>query len=201
MSRLRFPTLIGISFLVIPFCISLCFASEGMWTLDNLPRKDLQQRYGFSPDAAWTRQAMQASVRLAGGCSGSFVSTDGLVLTNHHCVVSCVQDLSTAANNLVNDGFLAKDRPHELQCPGMEVNQLDSITDVTQRVREKSHGLTGKSFNEAHERPILPHRKRVHSGWRYEHSLRHRSTLSGRTVSPVSIQALSGHPSGVCTGV
>lgn len=124
-------------------------ASEGMWTLDNLPREDLQQRYGFNPDTAWTQHAMHASVRLAGGCSGSFVSPNGLVLTNHHCVVGCVQDLSTADSNLVKDGFLAKDRAQEKQCPGMEVNQLDSITDVTNRVQEKSRGLTGKSFNDA----------------------------------------------------
>lgn len=145
MRSLCFLKLIVIWLLFTPFCI----ASEGMWTLDNLPREDLQQRYGFSPDAAWTQHAMQASVRLAGGCSGSFVSTDGLVLTNHHCLVGCVQDLSTADNNLVNDGFLAKDRPQEKQCPGMEVNQLGSITDVTKRVQDKSIGLTGKPFNDA----------------------------------------------------
>ena len=145
MRRLRFLKSIAIYFLFIPFCI----ASEGMWTLDNLPRADLEQRYGFKPDAAWTQHAMQASVRLAGGCSGSFVSTAGLVLTNHHCVVGCVQDLSTADNNLVNAGFLAKDQPQERQCPGMEVNQLVSITDVTRRVQEKSQGLTGMSFNDA----------------------------------------------------
>ncbi len=145
MRRLVFLTL----FVVPSILNTVCIAAEGMWTLDNLPRKELQQRYGFSPDAAWTQHAMQASVRLAGGCSGSFVSINGLVLTNHHCVVGCAQDLSTAANNLVNDGFLAKDRAQERQCPGMEVNQLDGITDVTLRVQEKSRGLTGKPFNDA----------------------------------------------------
>jgi len=136
-------------FFVAPLFTGGSIASEGMWTLDNLPRADLQQRYGFNPDTAWTQHAMHASVRLAGGCSGSYVSANGLVLTNHHCVVGCVQDLSTAKNNLVKDGFLAKDRAQERQCPGMEVNQLDSITDVTDRVQEKSRGLTGKSFNDA----------------------------------------------------
>jgi Peptidase S46 len=136
-------------FFVTPLFTQVSIASEGMWTLDNLPREDLQQRYGFSPDTAWTQHAMHASVRLAGGCSGSFVSPNGLVLTNHHCVVGCTQDLSTADNNLVKNGFLAKDRTQERQCPGMEVNRLDSITDVTDRVQEKSRGLTGKSFNDA----------------------------------------------------
>ncbi|MDE0855082.1 MAG: S46 family peptidase, partial [Nevskia sp.] len=62
------------------------YAAEGMWTLDRLPLNDLQARYGFAPDAAWVQHTQRSALRLAGGCSGSFVSADGLVLTNHHCV-------------------------------------------------------------------------------------------------------------------
>src|SRR2546426_8551714 len=58
-------------------------ADEGMWTFDNFPAKKVRQKYGFSPDAQWLQQAQLASVRLAGGCSGSFVSPEGLVMTNH----------------------------------------------------------------------------------------------------------------------
>src|SRR5215510_13137008 len=83
-------------------------AAEGMWTLDNLPKAELKAKYGFTPDAAWVDKVMKSSVRLAGGCSGSFVSKDGLVLTNHHCVLSCVQQLSTPKKDYVVDGFLAK---------------------------------------------------------------------------------------------
>src|SRR5690606_2200649 len=90
-------------------------AAEGMWTLDNLPRNALQAEYGFSPDQAWVDHAMQSSVRLAGGCSGSFVSPDGLVLTNAHCVVGCVQGLSSPERDLQNDGFVADARGEELQ--------------------------------------------------------------------------------------
>jgi S1-C subfamily serine protease len=71
-------------------------AAEGMWPLDKLPVKSLQSRYGFTPDAAWVQHAQRSALRLAGGCSGSFVSADGLVLTNHHCVRQCVQQRSTA---------------------------------------------------------------------------------------------------------
>ncbi|MGE0209293.1 MAG: S46 family peptidase, partial [Lysobacteraceae bacterium] len=66
------------------------YSAEGMWTLDNLPAAMLQRDFGFSPDAAWVRHVMQASVRLESGCSASFVSPDGLVLTNSHCVRRCV---------------------------------------------------------------------------------------------------------------
>ena len=73
------------------------FAAEGMWTPDNLPMQQLRDKYKFAPNADWVGHAQRAALRLAGGCSGSFVSPSGLVLTNHHCVNSCVQQLSTAA--------------------------------------------------------------------------------------------------------
>ena len=75
-------------------------AAEGMWTLDNLPLARMKAEYGFAPDAPWVDRVMHASVRLADGCSGSFVSRDGLVMTNHHCVVSCVEQLSSASRDL-----------------------------------------------------------------------------------------------------
>jgi hypothetical protein len=125
------------------------FADEGMWTLDNLPRDALKAEYGFEPSDAWLRTAMQGAVRLAGGCSGSFVSPTGLVLTNHHCVIGCVQQLSSAEHDYVNDGFLAKNRGEELQCPGMEINQLQQTRDVTERIRTATLGLSGKAYNDA----------------------------------------------------
>jgi hypothetical protein len=64
------------------------FAAEGMWTPDNLPKSQLREKYKFSPEEHWVSHAEHAALRLAGGCSGSFVSPTGLVLTNHHCVNS-----------------------------------------------------------------------------------------------------------------
>ena len=86
---------------------SAALAGEGMWTPDNLPTAQLQAKYGFTPTAEWTAHAQHAALRLAGGCSGSFVSPKGLVLTNHHCVNSCVQQLSTADRDFIKSGFLA----------------------------------------------------------------------------------------------
>ncbi|MBD8526463.1 S46 family peptidase [Pseudomarimonas arenosa] len=125
------------------------FAAEGMWTLDNLPLDTMKQAYGFDPNAKWLDHAMKGAVRLAGGCSGSFVSKEGLVLTNHHCVIGCVQDLSSKQHDYVNNGFIAGNRGEEKQCPGMEINRLESTTDVTERVQKATAGLSGKAYNDA----------------------------------------------------
>ena len=124
-------------------------AAEGMWTLDKLPTKELQAHYGFTPDAAWVEHAQRSALRLAGGCSGSFVSPDGLVLTNHHCVRECVQQLSTAQKNYVADGFYAKEGKDEVLCPTIELNRLDRISDVTARMKRATSGLEGAAFSKA----------------------------------------------------
>jgi hypothetical protein len=124
-------------------------AAEGMWTLDNLPREAMAKAYDFQPDQAWLDRAMRSAARLAGGCSGSFVSATGLVLTNHHCVLDCVQDLSSKEHDYVNRGFVAATRADEKQCPGMEINRLESIADVTERVQTATLGKEGKAYNDA----------------------------------------------------
>jgi len=92
-------------------------AAEGMWTPDNLPKSELQAKYKFSPGAGWVSHAEHAALRLAGGCSGSFVSPTGLALTNHHCVNSCVLQLSTAEKDFIKSGFYAKEQKDEIKCP------------------------------------------------------------------------------------
>src|SRR5688572_13636306 len=124
-------------------------AAEGMWTLDNLPHETLAKTYGFKPTPAWLDKSMRSAVRLAGGCSGSFVSAQGLVLTNHHCVIGCVEDLSSEKQDLVNKGFLAKNHSEEKQCPGVEVNRLEKTEDVTARMQKALTGLSGKEFSDA----------------------------------------------------
>ncbi len=109
-------------------------ADEGVWTFDSLPAKTLQSRYGFTPSGEWLDALRLSSVRLGGG-SGSFVSANGLVLTNHHVVAGCLQALSTAANDLVKNGFHARSRTEERTCPGMELRRLESTEDVTDKVR------------------------------------------------------------------
>ncbi len=124
-------------------------ADEGMWTLDAFPKDKVEQRYGFRPSDAWLRHVQLASARLAGGCSASFVSPSGLVVTNHHCAHRCVEQLSTAQRDLVHAGFLAPSAGEELRCPDMEVNQLLTISDVTRRMNQATAGLSGQRFFEA----------------------------------------------------
>lgn len=124
-------------------------ADEGMWPFDNVPVQAIEEKYGFAPDQGWLDHLRLSSARLAGGCSASFVSPNGLVLTNHHCVHHCAEQLSTRERDLVKDGFLAKAPKEELSCPGAEINQLLSITDVTETLEAATKGRSGKEFVEA----------------------------------------------------
>jgi nicotinamide mononucleotide adenylyltransferase len=124
---------------------------EGMWTYDNFPKDKLGQKYGFRPDDRWLSEARLSSVRLAGGCSGSFVSPDGLVMTNHHCSHDCIEQLSTAEKNYVKDGFYAKEQEQEVRCPEIELNQLLRITDVTKQIADATKGLSGAQFTSARQ--------------------------------------------------
>ena len=109
-------------------------AEEGLWAFDRPPSAALQAKYGFMPRPAWLDALRLSAVRV-GGASGSFVSSEGLVLTNHHVALSCVQDLSTEESDLVRNGFIARTRADERVCPGAEVRRLDSFEDVTDTVR------------------------------------------------------------------
>lgn len=124
-------------------------SDEGMWTLNNFPSELVGQKYGFAPTPQWLQHVQRASVRLAGGCSGSFVSPTGLVMTNHHCAHGCIQQLSTPKKDLVANGFVARDQAAELRCPGMELNQLTDIIDVTERVNAVTKGLDDVKANDA----------------------------------------------------
>ncbi|RKH21075.1 S46 family peptidase [Corallococcus sp. CA047B] len=124
-------------------------AEEGMWTYDAFPSAQVKKTYGFEPTQAWLDKVRLGSVRLAGGCSASFVSPDGLVMTNHHCVRSCIEDLTTAKDDLLAKGFQAKSAKEERRCPKVEANQLVEMTDVTERMNTATKGLTGAAFNTA----------------------------------------------------
>ena len=110
-------------------------ADEGMWTFDNLPLQQLQQRYGFTPDQAWLDHVRLASVRFNDGGSGSFVSPHGLVLTNHHVALGQLQKVSSSTRDYVLSGFYARTPAEELKCPDLELNVLVFMGDVTQRVQ------------------------------------------------------------------
>jgi hypothetical protein len=107
---------------------------EGMWLLNDPPRKPLKDKYGFDLTDEWLRNSMLASVRLNSGGSGGFVSPDGLLVTNHHVAADSVQKLSKPGQDLYADGFYAPTRDAELKCPDLEINVLQNIDDVTAEV-------------------------------------------------------------------
>lgn len=120
-------------------------SEEGMWTFDNFPTARMQREMGWAPDQAWLDRVMAGTARLP-GCSASNVSADGLVLTNHHCVISCVTALSTTQANYINDGFMARTREEERRCPNMTLDVLTSITNVTQNIETATAGAAPEAF-------------------------------------------------------
>jgi hypothetical protein len=120
-------------------------AEEGMWTFDNFPTERVNETYGSAIDQAWMDRVSAAAVRLR-GCSASFVSGEGLILTNHHCVVSCIQELSDAETDYVQNGFRSATRDEERTCPGQTAEVLTGITDVTDRVLGAGEGAEGAAF-------------------------------------------------------
>jgi Peptidase S46 len=124
-------------------------ADDGLWLPDAFPSARVEKAYGFAPDQAWLDHLRLSSVRLARGCSGSFVSPRGLVQTNHHCARDCIAELSTATEDLVASGFMAKSLEDERKCPDVEINQLIAITDVTARINEAAAGRDGDAGVEA----------------------------------------------------
>ncbi|HEY7516552.1 MAG TPA: S46 family peptidase, partial [Vicinamibacteria bacterium] len=109
-------------------------ADEGMWTFDAPPLQRLREAYGFVPTREWLDSVRLASVRFNDGGSGSFVSKDGLMITNHHVGLGCIQNISDPEHDYVAEGFLAPSRDKEPACPGYEVNLLTALEDVTPRV-------------------------------------------------------------------
>jgi hypothetical protein len=138
-------------------------ADEGMWTLDAFPADQVKKAYGFAPDQGWLDHVRLSSVRLARGCSASFVSPRGLVQTNHHCAQACLSQLSTRTDDLVAAGFYAKTAQDERKCPDVEVNQLTVISDVTARVKAATAGLDGKALTPCAQAP--PRRRPARPLW------------------------------------
>ncbi len=114
--------------------VSTVRGDEGMWLFNDLPRAALQEKYAFDATEAWAEHVMLSSVRFSSGGSASFVSSDGLVITNHHVAADTLHKLSTPQANYYDNGFLAELREDELKAPDLELNQLVSIEDVTDKV-------------------------------------------------------------------
>jgi hypothetical protein len=150
----KFPLAASAALLALLLHSSPAFADEGMWTFDAFPTAKMQKDYGWAPDAKWLRRVQAAAVRLTGGCSASFVSPDGLILTNHHCVVECAQDNSTDQRDLLKDGFVPARREEELRCPGQQAEVVTAISDVTARVKAAIGASTGEALVKARDAEV-----------------------------------------------
>src|SRR5690348_18441473 len=112
--------------------VSFSRADEGMWLFNQAPREILRRNYQFEPSDAWLEHLQKSSVRI--GASGSFVSEDGLLISNHHVGAGSLQKLSTKDKNYLRDGFYAPTMADELKCLDLEIDVLESIEDVSARV-------------------------------------------------------------------
>jgi hypothetical protein len=120
-------------------------SDEGMWTFDNFPTARMQRDLGWAPDQAWLDRVMAGAARLP-GCSGSNVSANGLMLTNHHCITACLRNLSSEQSDFLAAGFMARSREEERRCPNYSISVLTGISDVTQRIDTATTGVAPEAF-------------------------------------------------------
>jgi hypothetical protein len=139
---------LALSFCCIGFAVTAP-AEEGMWTFDNLPLKEMQSQYQFTPSADWLSHVQHAALRLKDGCSAAFVSGDGLILTNQHCVAECIAQISTPRRDYTLDGFYARTREDEVHCPELQIDQLVEARDVTAEVAKQLKGASGDDYTSA----------------------------------------------------
>ncbi len=129
------------------------YADEGMWTFDNFPSTAVQRQYGVEITPAWLDHVRLSTIRLT-NCTASFVSPAGLMLTNHHCAESCLAELSSKDKSLVELGFAAADRSHELRCPAQLADVLVASENVTDGVAKAIAGLSDTAANSARKRTL-----------------------------------------------
>jgi hypothetical protein len=129
----RLPATVALVLAVIVALPLVGHANEGFWPFNRIPRAAIKQALGVDLSDQWIERVQQASVRFPGG-SGSFVSRDGLVLTNHHVSLELLHKLSTAERDLAGNGFLAATRAQEMKAPDLELLTLQKIDDVTAKV-------------------------------------------------------------------
>lgn len=117
-----------------------------MWTFENPPIKYFQEEYGFAPSKEWLEKMQKSALKFGGGCSASFVSEDGLIMTNHHCVRGILPTVQTENENILKDGFNAKELSEERRVPNLKVEQLLFIKDISEEIQIEMN--KGKSDSE-----------------------------------------------------
>ena len=141
---------------ILFFCgCSMVLAEEGMWLFSNPPTEAIVEKYGVTLTPEWLKHVQKSSIRFGNGGSASFVSPNGLVMTNHHVGVSALQRMSTPDDDLVQNGYYAETPADERKCSGVELNVLWEMRDVTTKVHEAVRpGLTGDAAEQARRAAI-----------------------------------------------
>lgn len=129
-------------------------ADEGMWTPGNFPSAAVKHKYGVDVTQRWLEQVQRSVTRHESGCTGSFVSPDGLVLTNHHCVMECLSEISSAGNDYVANGYSATQRSSEKKCPTEMLSVLLDTENITDQVNAATAGLPDAKANEVRKQTL-----------------------------------------------
>jgi hypothetical protein len=143
-----------IELLILALCAPISApAEEGMWTFDNFPAAAVKKAYGAELTASWLEHVRLSTARLT-NCTASFVSGEGLLLTNHHCIESCLAEQSSADNSLIDRGFAAAKRRDERRCSTQLADVLVGTEDVTAAVTKAQQGLDDQAANEARKKVL-----------------------------------------------
>jgi hypothetical protein len=129
------------------------FSDAGMWTFHDFPHQLLKREHGAAVDQAWLDRVRTATIRLS-NCTASFISPDGLILTNHHCGSACLDEHSTNERNLLRDGFVAHGRDEELKCGAQVADVLMDMENVTAKVAAAIKGLDEKRANDTRKKTL-----------------------------------------------
>jgi Peptidase S46 len=153
MRQSQLPTLLTLASLTVCAAHDVARADEGMWTFDNPPAAQVKQKYGVDLTPQWLQHVRLSTVRLS-NCTASFVSPNGLILTNFHCSRTCLQDHSSRDKSLIDEGYLARSRDQELRCEQQLADVLVGYEDVTARVAAAVSGLDDKAANDARKKTL-----------------------------------------------
>jgi len=140
--------------LVLLLLSGAAFADEGMWTFDNFPKQAVKEKLGVDITDAWLDHLRLATTRLESGCTGSFISPDGLILTNHHCASECLSQNSTPQKDMLADGFLAPSREQEPACKTEQISVLVAMENITDKITAATQGLDDKAANAARKKEL-----------------------------------------------
>jgi hypothetical protein len=143
----------ALSLLLVLLISAPAFSDGGMWTFHDFPHELVKREYGADIGQGWLDRVRTATIRLS-NCTASFVSPDGLILTNHHCAEACLDEHSSAGHNLVHDGFLARKRDDELKCGTQIADVLMDMENVTAKVVAALKGLDDKAANDARKKTL-----------------------------------------------